>query len=62
MNHGNIVYSDGGRRWRLVQNMGEGYWLAHTMTEEAQHIPGISPPLHIIGEKHVTLAPDQGAE
>ena len=57
MNIGDIVYSDNGRHWRLVQDMGGGFWMAHAMTEEALHIRGISPPLHIISEKHVTKAP-----
>lgn len=61
MNIGDIVYSDNGRHWRLVQGMGAGFWMAHAMTDEATHIRGISPPLHIISEKHVTLSP-QDAE
>ena len=56
MNIGDIVYSDNGRHWRLVQDMGAGFWMAHAMTDEATHIRGISPPLHIISEKHVTKA------
>lgn len=55
MNIGDIVYSDNGQRWRLVQDMGAGFWMAHATT--ATHIRGISPPLHIISEKHVTLSP-----
>ena len=26
MNADDIVYSDNGRHWRLVQNMGAGFW------------------------------------
>lgn len=61
MNIGDIVCSDNGRHWRLVKDMGSGFWMAHAMTDEATHIRGISPPLHIISEKHVTLSP-QNAE
>lgn len=57
MQKDDIVYSDNGRHWRLVQDMGAGFWMAHAMTNEAIHIRGISPPLHIISEKHVTKAP-----
>ena len=61
MNIGDIVYSDNGRHWRLVQDMGVGLWVAHAMTDEATHIRGISPPLHVISEKYLTLSP-QNAE
>ena len=61
MNIGDIVYSDNGRHWRLVQDMGVGLWMAHTITDEATHIRGISPPLHVISEKYLTLSPqDEG--
>ena len=61
MNIGDIVYSDNGRHWRLVQDMGVGLWMAHAITDEATHIRGISPPLHIIREKYLTLSPqDEG--
>jgi hypothetical protein len=61
VNIGDIVYSDNGRHWRLVQDMGAGFWMAHAMTDKATHIRGISPPLHIISEKHVTLSPQNAA-
>jgi len=51
-----IVYSENGRRWRLVQRMGNDHWMAHTIIDEAAHIDGVSPPLHIISEKYVTKA------
>jgi len=54
---GDLVYSDNGRHWRLIQHMGQGFWMAHTMTDEATHIPGISPPLHIISEKYLKESP-----
>ena len=57
MEVGDLVYSDNGRHWRLIQHMGQGFWMAHTMTDEATHIPGISPPLHIISEKYLKESP-----
>jgi hypothetical protein len=30
-------------------------WLAHVWTPEAAHIRGISPPLHLVNEKHMSL-------
>tara|TARA_R110000772_G_scaffold201222_1_gene311574 strand:- start:117 stop:308 length:192 start_codon:yes stop_codon:yes gene_type:complete len=57
MNAGDLAYSDNGRHWRLIQQVGEGLWMAHTMTDEALHISGISPPLHIISEKYLKTSP-----
>ncbi len=57
MNAGDLAYSDNGRHWRLVQQVGEGLWMAHTMTDKATHIRGISPPLHIISEKYLKTSP-----
>ena len=54
METGDLVHSDNGMRWRLVQTMADGFWLAHAVTDKAAHIRGISAPLHIISEKYLT--------
>ena len=54
MTEGDTVYSENRRRWRLVQRMGNDHWMAHTVIDEAAHIDGVSPPLHIISEEYVT--------
>lgn len=57
MSEGDTVYGENGRRWRLVQRMGNDHWVAHTIIDAAAHIDGVSPPLHIISEKYVAKAP-----
>ena len=55
MKQGDIVYGENNRQWKLVLDNGEGLWLAHVWTPESAHIQGISPPLHIVNEKYMTL-------
>ena len=55
MNKNDIVYGNNNRRWKLVLDNGDGMWLAHVWTPEAAHIAGISPPLHLVNEKHMSL-------
>ena len=55
MKQGDIVYGENNRQWKLVLDNGEGLWFAHVWTPESAHIQGISPPLHIVNEKYMTL-------
>ena len=55
MKKGDIVYGENNRQWKLVQDNGDGLWLAHVWTPESSHIPGISPPLHLVNVKYMTL-------